>query len=197
MYPIPVHFSPLYKPDEADSSSWLRTRVGEGTAGGLRGGPYVGEQSDRPFRSVVVFRTGSCLGAVPLHHTTEILRPLPLEPVQGVPDFVLGLAVLRGSAVPVLNVSLMLDEGGRRDCLRWVALRVDRRRVVLAVDTVLGVRDIDIRDFEGMPPLLKNARPGFLETLGIHDAQLLLVLNASRILPEDAWEALSARGAAS
>jgi hypothetical protein len=44
-----------------------------------------------------------------------------------------------------------------------------------------------------MPPLLREAQADVVEAIGVLDAQLLLVLRASRILPEEVWRTLSTR----
>jgi chemotaxis signal transduction protein len=74
---------------------------------------------------------------------------------------------------------------------------VENRRIVLAVDAVLGVRSIEADAFDELALLLDKARPEFLESVGILESRLLVVLRAARLLTEETWRALSSRGMAS
>lgn len=145
----------------------------------------------------LLFRIGGWIGALPVGHVGEILRPLPLERVHGLPKFVLGLSVVRGLAVPVVDVSLLLRECDLKDSHRWVVVRAEHRRLVLAVETVLGLRRINLGALEGMPLLLERTRPEYLESMGTLDSQIVVVLRTARILSEEAWQALSTQGMAS
>jgi purine-binding chemotaxis protein CheW len=44
-----------------------------------------------------------------------------------------------------------------------------------------------------MPPLLRGANADVVQAIGTLDAQLLVVLRSSRILPEEVWDALTKR----
>ena len=57
-----------------------------------------GEQS-------VLVQAGLHLCALPLGAVIETLRPLPLRPLAGAPAGVLGVAVVRGSPVPVIDLA--------------------------------------------------------------------------------------------
>jgi len=125
------------------------------------------------------------LCALPLEHVVETLRPLPIEPLAGLPPFVLGLAVVRGAAVPVVDAACLLGaQGGQAE--RFVIVVVDKRRVALAVDSVLGVRRVAPQSLNELPPLLREADTDVVAAVGLLDAQLLLVLRTGRLLPEEA-----------
>jgi purine-binding chemotaxis protein CheW len=131
------------------------------------------------------------LCALPLAQVEEIMRPLPVEPVAGAPAFVLGVAVVRGEAVPVVDVAALLGAGGSH-ATRMVTMRVDGRRVALAVDAVLGVHAIEEKSLADLPPLLRVAGADAMSAVGQLDAELLVVLESARILPDGVWAALDA-----
>ena len=120
------------------------------------------------------------------------MRPLPIDFVAGVPPFLLGLTVIRGLPVPVVDLQAVVGGGRVQPISRFVALRLGERRVALAVSAVIGLRELDAIREEEMPPLLREARADVVEAIGILDAQLLLVLRASRLVPEEVWQTLSA-----
>ena len=132
-----------------------------------------------------LLRSASRICALPLACVVEVLRPLPVRPVQGSPPFVSGIAVIRGSAIPVVDLHHLLGGSGPASPTRFVTLRVGDRHLALAVDRVLGVRPLSESVFHTLPPLLRGSEPPVIESLGALDAELLVLLQASRILPEE------------
>ena len=135
----------------------------------------------------LVCRVHRLLCALPLRDVIETLRPLPIEPLAGAPSYVCGLSILRGAPVPVVDLGLLLGVEQVR-ATRLVALRVGARTVAAAVGAVLGVRTLSGDD--GLPPLLKEAGHGAIQTLGSLDRELLLVLEGARIVPEEVFAQL-------
>jgi purine-binding chemotaxis protein CheW len=125
--------------------------------------------------------------AVPLQHVVETMRPLPIEVTAGAPSFVRGLSIIRGTPVPVVDLRLLLGIPPE-DGTRFVALRIGERRVALLVDEVVGIRRLDGSSLDQLPPLLRDARGGLVQELGTLDTQLLMVLRASHLLPDDTWQ---------
>jgi purine-binding chemotaxis protein CheW len=122
------------------------------------------------------------------------MRPLPVEPVPGTPQYVRGLSVIRGAPVPVVDLSALLDRrgSGARSTGRFVTVKAHHRRFALAVDSVIGIRELDTTQLEQLPPLLRHADVDVIEAIGVADAQLLVVLRGARILPEETWKAIAA-----
>lgn len=111
------------------------------------------------------------------------MRPLPAEPVAGMPAFVRGLSVIRGTPTPVVDLDALLGAPPTDAIARYVTMRIDGRRVALAVEEVLGLRAIDPSTLQDLPPLLRNAAADVIETVGTLDTHLLAALRATRILP--------------
>ena len=130
--------------------------------------------------------------AVPLGHVVESMRPLPVDAVTGVPDFVRGLAIIRGSPTPVVDSSRPWWVRQTHPSGRSSPARLGGRTVALAVGSVLGVRDLEAA-LGPLPPLLQEASAAVVERIGTLDAQLLVVLRAGWLLPQTAWNA-SLRG---
>jgi purine-binding chemotaxis protein CheW len=132
----------------------------------------------------LICRVQTRLCALPLEHVVELLRPLPVEPVAGAPPFVLGLAVIRGAPLPVVDSARLLGADDAR-AGRFVTVNAGNRRVALAVDGVLGVRAIALESLHALPPLLHEADSGVIAAIGLLDAELLLVLRSARLLPDE------------
>jgi purine-binding chemotaxis protein CheW len=124
-------------------------------------------------RFSLIFRVGAVLGALPVDAVVETMRPLPLTPLSGAPDVVMGAAMVHGAPVPVLAVWRLLQTPETPPG-RLVIVRLGARRAGLAVDAVIGLRDLPA----GLPPLLRHAGP---ERAGLaaFDAELSTLLDAA------------------
>lgn len=150
----------------------------------------------RPDPRYLLCRAGARLCALPIEQVLETMRPLTIEPLAasdaaaaGLP--LLGLARVRGQSVPVVDLAALLEQVPR-PAERFVLLRVDGRCVALAVGAVLGVRALTLA--ETLPPLLGTVARRSVEALAWLDDQLLLTLDAARLLPPDDFGAVGEVG---
>ena len=144
--------------------------------------------TSRSESSVLAVRGGGHFCAVPLPQVVEVMRPLPVERIAGAPDCVTGLAIVRGKAVPVVDLAALLGDmenpaAEPAAAARWVALRVGDRTVVLEVEAVLAIRSLDAARFTALPPLWQGPRPPAVAALCALDRELLIVLETTRLLP--------------
>ncbi len=139
----------------------------------------------------------SCVCALQLAHVIETMRPLPVEPISGVPSFVQGISIIRGIPTPVVDLGSVLGSPSER-AERFVTVRAGDKQVALSVNAVLGVRDLDtIMTIRELPPLLQRASKDTVETIGTLDEQVLMVLRTGWELPDEVWQALTAQEAIS
>ena len=142
---------------------------------------------------VLVVMLGARACAFPLQHVAETMRPLPIEPIAGTPGFVRGVSVIRGLPTPVVDLKALLENSDNSPSYgRFVTLKYDTRRVVTGVDGVVGLRNLDSAQLAELPPLLRDVTADLIESFGTLDAQLLLVLHAARIVPDEVWATLAA-----
>ncbi len=141
--------------------------------------------------SLLVCGTGGKTFAVPLTAVRETMRPLAVSAVPGMPGFVLGVARVRGAAVPVLD-SGTLTGGAPVTASRWITLAASgERTVALAVESVAGIRTLSEEDLEALPPLLGGDGPQLFAAIATRDQELLLALQASHLVPDDVWDRLA------
>jgi purine-binding chemotaxis protein CheW len=155
-----------------------------------------GDEAEKSLKHWLLCRAGSRLCALPLDCVVETLRPLPVEPIAGAPPFVLGLSIWRGAPVPVLDAGLLFGEAPVQ-AARLVAIRAKDRTVAIAFSGVAGLRAIDAEAAGALPPLLREAAAEAISAISTLDAELLIVLNAARVAPDDLLESLDAMQAAS
>lgn len=143
--------------------------------------------------SSLLFRVETRLCALPAAHVVETMRPLPIEPFVGTPTGIKGIAVIRGVPLPVLELAALL---GCSTTIpgRFVTVRSGLNCVALAVDSVLGLYDIATASLLGLPALLSAADNNAVAAIGMLDSELLLLLNAGRLVPVDALPVQAAAG---
>jgi purine-binding chemotaxis protein CheW len=146
---------------------------------------------ERDAVPVLLFRVRSRLCALPIVHVVETMRPLPIEPLAGAPVAVKGLALIRGTALPVVALAILID-GKDEHPTRFVTVRAGEYQVALAVGSVHGVHGIAAASLRDLPLVLRYADNNAVLSIGRLDAELLLVLNAARLVPDGIWPARNA-----
>src|SRR5262245_55203250 len=105
-----------------------------------------------------VFRAGGQLQALPISYVIETMPPQPVVPVAGAPDYVLGISVIRGQPVPVVDTGRLVG-GTPTEASRVVTVRLGARTVGLVSEAVLGKQDIGPTTLMRLPPLLGSTSP--------------------------------------
>lgn len=135
----------------------------------------------------LVCRVATRICALPLPAVIETMRPLPVEPLAGAPPFIAGFAVIRGEPVPVVDAGRLLGAVDAEP-RRFVTLRGARGTIALAVDAVLGVRTLAADQLSALTPLAGAVGHEVIAAVGTLDAQLLLVLETARLVPDAVFE---------
>lgn len=144
----------------------------------------------------LIVTIGTCSCAIPIQHVAETMRPLAIEPIAGMPAFIKGVSLIRGVPIPVVDLGALLQISDRSLTYgRFVTLKIGARRAAVAVDGVVGLRKLDLGQVGELPPLLRAAGAEIIDAIGTCDAQLLIVLRAMRIVPDEVWTTLEAREA--
>jgi len=133
----------------------------------------------------LLFRVGRRRCALPIRFTLETMRPLPIRAVGASQRAVLGVATIRGSMVPVVDVAALFGEGGGEP-RRFVTVKVGERVVALAVDDVIGVETIAASAWDALPALLSAGVSDVVDAIASADRDLVLALSAGRLMPDEA-----------
>lgn len=134
-------------------------------------------------------RVSSAIYAVPVQHVAEVMRALPIRSIQGVPDFVVGVAIIRGLPVPVVNLECLVHGTAAAPMARFVTVNAGERSVALGVASVVGIRELPDHALQRLPPLVQGATAS-VELIGALDSELLVVLRSSRTIPGQVWSAI-------
>ncbi len=120
----------------------------------------------------------------------EIIRPKPATEVPRTPDFILGIFSLRGTIIPVFDMSLRLglSRGERGPQNRIVVVKSQEHFFGLHVDSVIQVLDIPLSKIDPPPEILGGVEGEFLRGIGKIDDRLIILINLDRILKLDEGE---------
>lgn len=147
--------------------------------------------------SLLRMAVGELVLAVSIEEVREILQVARLTPLPRTPEFVRGVMNLRGSVVPVIDLSVRLGrqatELGRRSCIVVVectgAVSEEgdtpaTSAMGLLVDAVFEVFDRRVGDIEPAPALGTAVEPVFLRGITRADGALIGVLALGNVLGE-------------
>ncbi|WP_327004104.1 chemotaxis protein CheW [Dactylosporangium sp. NBC_01737] len=123
----------------------------------------------------LVFGVGDLLCAIALRDVVETIRPLPVQPLAGTADILLGVSVIRGLAVPVVDTARLLGVGAERPS-RFVTTRTGRGTLAYATGPVVGVLPVEPDDSRPPPPMLAAAATRLVAAVGVLDSRPLLFL---------------------
>ncbi len=139
-------------------------------------------------------RSGSRLYALPIEHVIETMRPLSTTGLADMPAFMLGLSIIRGATTPVVHVAHLLGEPLNTPITRFVTIKLGPRVVAFAVGEVIGVRLLATELMTEIPLLLQSVDSQQIAAISILDAELLVILQSTRVVPHAVWSMLDQSG---
>jgi chemotaxis signal transduction protein len=134
----------------------------------------------------VVFTLAGTDYAVPIGKLVEMSRPLPVTPVPNLPEWVLGVANVRGDIVSLVDLRLFLGlercERPAQQRLLVVRARGEDMTAGLLVDQVRGLRRLPASSFEALAAPVTDRVGAYLQGLAECGGRLLAVLDLDRLL---------------
>lgn len=127
-------------------------------------------------------RTGERCFAFTVRHVAETMRMLPIDLISGAPASVLGVCIIRGEPVVVVDSARLFNDVAMR-CNRLVTLRTGKRIVALAAEKIIGVQSLPADRHITLAPLLQRVET--IESITMLDRELVYVLRTARIVPDD------------
>jgi purine-binding chemotaxis protein CheW len=142
---------------------------------------------------LLTFQLGGEEYALNIMDIKEIIRPKEATEVPRTPEYILGIFSLRGTIIPVFDVSLRLGlpQGERGPQNRIVVVKSQEHFFGLHVDNVVQVLDIPLSKIEPPPEILGGVEGEFLRGIGRIDDRLIILLNLGRILKLDTGDSTS------
>jgi purine-binding chemotaxis protein CheW len=121
----------------------------------------------------------------------EIIQFAQLTTVPLMPDAIRGVINLRGSVVPVIDLSARLGRGvagvGRRTCIVIIEIEYDDERfdIGVMVDAVSAVIDLEQDKIEAAPHFGASVRTDFIEGMAKINGGFIVILDIGRTFSVD------------
>ena len=158
--------------------------------GSSGGGPKKDKAAQEiVLRQYLTFHLGEELFALPIEHIREIIEYCNITSIPLMPDFLRGVMNLRGSVVPVIDLSSRfgrdLTEVGRRTCVIILEVNnpdIDLQLLGVLVDSVSEVMSIDMDQIEARPSFGANLRTDFIEGILKVDGRMVIILDVRQVV---------------
>ena len=155
----------------------------------------VGAQENQPGSSLVgqsgqylTFLVGGERLGLNINEVNEIIEISNMTRVPMTPDYIQGVINLRGSVVPVVDLSARLghkvSDIGKRSCIVLVELTVEEEKQTLGmlVDQVDEILDIPAEKIQLAPEFGADIRTEFIQAMGRVGDDFIILLDVSRVL---------------
>lgn len=140
----------------------------------------------------LTFFIGGETFAVNILDVNEIIEVAEMTYVPMVPDFIRGVINLRGSVVPVVDLSARLGRGQsditKRSCIVLVEIQLagDRSQMVgMLVDAVNEIVEIEETNIQPPPNMGTDVRTEFIQAMGRVDETFMILLDINHVLSQE------------
>ena len=123
-----------------------------------------------------------------INDVNEIIEISNMTRVPMTPDYIRGVINLRGSVVPVIDLSARLghqsSDIGKRSCIVLVEVFSDdgMQSLGMLVDQVDEILEIPAENIQPAPEFGSNIRTEFIQAMGRVDDDFIILLDISRVL---------------
>lgn len=147
---------------------------------------------DENVQSIVAFQLGGTTYGLPMEHVTEIQRVPAVTNLPHVPDWVQGVANLRGHIVSVVDLRMLIgldptDAGSPTRRLVVIQSLVDEIDTGLVVDRVLGIRNISSSQIAAPTSAVEERLAEYLSGVVELEERLIVLLDVEKLLLSDVF----------
>ncbi|MBW8365238.1 MAG: chemotaxis protein CheW [Rhizobium sp.] len=151
----------------------------------------VVEKEDEEQNQYLTFQLGGEMFAIGILNIKEIIEYGSLTEVPMMPEFIRGVINLRGSVVPVVDLSARFGrkrtEITRRTCIVIIEVETndERHDVGVVVDSVSEVLEIAAGEIEPPPSFGTRIRADFIHGMGKVNGKFVIILSVNNVLSLD------------
>lgn len=144
-------------------------------------------QEESLEKQFIVFNLGEEEYGVEILQVQTIERMLPITRVPHAPEFVEGVANLRGSVVPIIDLRkrLGLESTEHTNESRIITVKVDEVMVGMVVDAASDVVKVPVSAIEPPPSVIGGVEANYLEGVAKLEDRLLILLKLSEVLKKE------------
>ncbi len=146
----------------------------------------------------LTFVLGAEVFAINILNIKEIIEYGQLTEVPRMPSFIRGVINLRGSVVPVIDLSARFGKSAslvtRKTCvvILEVMFEDEQHTVGVMVDAVNAVLDIEANQIEPAPTFGANIRSEFIQGMGKVEGKFVIILDVNYVLSMEEMATLAA-----
>ncbi len=135
---------------------------------------------------IVCFKIGQQDFCIEISHVLEIRGWTRTTVLPHAPDYVVGMMNLRGTVLPVIDLSLRLNLGKTEAGPRHVIIiaRIEEKTVGFLVDAVSDIIMVDESEMQATPDVSSARTQGFIRGVHTVDETLLRAIDVHQILPQ-------------
>lgn len=154
------------------------------------------------MRQYLTFKLADEIFAVDVAKVREILEVTNITRMPRVPEYMCGVINLRGSVVPVIDLKrklgMIATDRTVNTCIILVEVSQGGEMVVLGAlaDSVQEVFELDPENIEPAPKIGVGLDTDYIQGMGKHHDQFMMILNMDRVFIDDSPEVLMAATAA-
>lgn len=142
-------------------------------------------------REIVSFRLGEQDFCIDIMDIREIRGWTPPTPLPHSPDYVRGLINLRGSVLPIVDLSKRLGlakaDAGSREVI--IVAMVDNQLIGLVVDGVSDILTVNTSTIQATPSVGGDSSNGYVQGIMAIDDRMIRLLDLRRVFPARRGEA--------
>jgi chemotaxis signal transduction protein len=140
-------------------------------------------QLENQSRYYVVFRINQQHYALLLEYVVRAVRMVAVTPIPDTPNSVLGIINMAGQMLPVINLRQLFGQTDKPPELEDLLLiiQIQGQTIGIVVDEVLNILELASTQIQSPPASVSQSR--FLAAAVQQDEMLILILDASRLLP--------------
>ena len=150
----------------------------------------------------LTFQLSGEMYAVGILNVKEIIEYGQLTEIPMMPAFIRGVINLRGSVVPVIDLSARFGgqqtEASRRTCIVIIEIgnQEERHDIGIVVDAVSEVLEVSSADIEPPPSFGAKIRADFIDGMGKIGGKFVIILDIQKVLSVEEIASLTSVGAA-
>lgn len=141
-------------------------------------------EAEADLQQWLTFVLGAEHYALDIRYVKEIIKPRDITDIPRVPGFILGIISLRGIIVPIYDLRQRLNLGNCEvgEHTRIIVCEDGERTAGLLVDSLTQVVKLPAGEIEPPPGILSGLDRDFIEGVGRHHGQMIILLDLSNVL---------------
>lgn len=153
--------------------------------------------ADAEVTQYLTFLSGKETFAIDILDVKEIIEIEHITTVPMMPDFICGVINLRGSVVPVVELSSRLSKKTgkvtKKSCIVLVEVSVgeEHQTIGMMVDEVNEILEIDQTHTQPPPSFGSGIRTDFIKAMGRVEEKFIILLDVTRVLSVEDISAIS------